>query len=190
MHDCIVWKLYSNLIIIIFLVQIHSSKDNFRIYNYRSSIDYFNILILSELLILISLFWTYYQGNLATLLLTTTNDVTLYDLCLENIVILILAALLLSLNIFNSSITLIILTLILGLLFLNGQYNEFANICIYINDTFYSNIMYTLDGYHMFHVIIGSILILIYNTNIFNYLILIYWHLVEILWIFIYLIIL
>ena len=47
----------------------------------------------------------------------------------------------------------------LGILFINGQYNEFSNIGLYLNDTYYVCIVYSLDGYHMFHVLFGDILL-------------------------------
>ena len=86
---------------------------------------------------------------------------SLYDICFQNIVLLIIDGLLLSVNIFiiDEKSLYIILSYLLGLYFLNGQYNEFSNIGLYLNDTYYVCIVYSLDGYHMFHVLFGDILL-------------------------------
>jgi heme/copper-type cytochrome/quinol oxidase subunit 3 len=89
----------------------------------------------------------------------------------------------------------ILYTLILGLLFVYMQYIEYKYSIFNITDSIYSNIFYTLTGFHGIHVIMGIFFILIAYLRLSQYTIIhhmnfilsaIYYHFVDIVWLFLY----
>jgi heme/copper-type cytochrome/quinol oxidase subunit 3 len=89
--------------------------------------------------------------------------------------------------------------------FLNNQMNEFTNLSNNMNDTLYDWIFYCVDGWHLYHIVVGNVLMvmclilwscyvfigvvmqlrvrlhhMLYNMQI------VYWHFVELLWLVIY----
>ncbi len=86
--------------------------------------------------------------------------------------------------------------------FITLQIKEFrADVAFYINDSILGSIFYFLTGLHFFHVIVGiiligiilcivsSLIIRILPFNLYYNLQIIYWHFIELIWIFLYLII-
>jgi len=99
--------------------------------------------------------------------------------------------------------------LFMVLIFLSLQSYEFISITFYMSETIYIGIFFVLTGLHWFHILIGIVLIdlMLYISSvhksvlniilflisvflhtIFYTLQLVYWHFVELLWLFIYLI--
>merc|ERR1712187_864644 len=97
--------------------------------------------------------------------------------------------------------------LVLSLTFTIIQIKEFHAISLYVNESIYSSVFFFLTGLHFSHVVVGIILIsLILCTcyyiksvyieslidlrisphHIYSSLQLVYWHFVELLWLFIY----
>ena len=81
----------------------------------------------------------------------------------------------------------------LGFLFLYIQYTEYSHLANTITDTIYCNIFFTLTGFHGLHVLIGNLYLLLVFVLKFRYidnntwglsLAVVYWHLVDIIWIF------
>ena len=88
---------------------------------------------------------------------------------------------------------------ILAWTFITLQIKEFRNMAFYINDSIFGSIFFFLTGLHFFHVIVGIILIgiilcivslpqRILPFHLYYNLQLIYWHFIELLWLFIYII--
>lgn len=96
---------------------------------------------------------------------------------------------------------------IIVLTFLHIQISELCNITVYINECLYISMFFTLLGLHLFHILIGILLIVLilwnscYSRSILTFtplqilvtsyqlsstLQLVYWHFVDILWLFIY----
>lgn len=92
----------------------------------------------------------------------------------------------------------IMYTMIIGIIFVGMQYIEYKYSEFNITDSVYSNIFYVLTGIHGLHVIIGIIFIYIAyirikeytNKHHMNYILSsIYWHFVDIVWLFLFAII-
>jgi cytochrome c oxidase subunit 3 len=173
--------------------------------------------IISEALIFISFFWIYFHSSLSSTLslfpfesfyspdslsLTFTNTLLLSNAAIS------LGNSFLSLETLSSFyIFYILLTLILSIFFLSLQIKEFRLLSFSINDSIYSCIFFFLTGLHFFHLTIGLFLLsLFYWSYTFTYLLnlyytlrvleihlfynlqLFYWHFLEILWLFIFLV--
>jgi heme/copper-type cytochrome/quinol oxidase subunit 3 len=96
---------------------------------------------------------------------------------------------------------------LLALTFISMQIKEFCNITLYMNESIYSCVFFSLTGLHLFHVMVGILLIGLmlwtscYSRSVLNFVLfqlrvtphhlfytlqLVYWHFVELLWLFIY----
>merc|ERR1712151_282678 len=89
-------------------------------------------------------------------------------------------------------------TFISAWLFLVLQIKEFRNLGFYVSDSVYGCIFFIISGLHFFHVIVGLMIIGIYNNfpetfDSFRFLIsqdlyfiiqMLYWHFVELIWLF------
>ncbi len=87
--------------------------------------------------------------------------------------------------------------LILGLIFLVIQVNEYKHLTFNITDTVYGSCFYLLTGFHGFHVLVGMIFLTIQHERLVSWqfsrerhlgysLAMIYWHFVDIVWIFLF----
>jgi len=106
-----------------------------------------------------------------------------------------------------------ILSYVIIVLFINLSILEYYLITIYINESIYNNIFLCLIGIHLFHVLLGCILslscvsiltrvsieilltLVLYKCKVSTYsilltLYLLYWNLIDVIWILIYYIIL
>lgn len=89
-------------------------------------------------------------------------------------------------------------TIFLAYIFLYLQYSEYTELSFNISDNIYTSIFYLLTGFHGMHVIIGFVFLSIqlikikfisisYRIRILSFAIaLIYWHFVDIIWLFLY----
>merc|ERR1712139_292468 len=100
-----------------------------------------------------------------------------------------------------------LISFILAWIFISLQIKEFRVMGLFINDSVYSSVFFFLTGLHFFHLVVGLFLLslffwscsfpiknqifclvmtsevhLFYNLQIF------YWHFLEILWLFIFLV--
>ena len=98
----------------------------------------------------------------------------------------------------NLSITHLILTIILGLLFVYLQSSEYYYSEFTISDSVFGSVFYMTTGLHALHVIIGVIFLFVQLIRlIFDHFTLehhlgyefaiFYWHLVDIVWLFVFL---
>lgn len=89
------------------------------------------------------------------------------------------------------------ITIILALVFTGFQYFEYSESSFTIADSVFGSSFYASTGLHGFHVIVGTIFILTSFIRIINYTItkqthigieasIIYWHFVDIVWLFLY----
>lgn len=87
--------------------------------------------------------------------------------------------------------------LLLGLIFLIIQVNEYKHLAFSITDTVYGSCFYLLTGFHGFHVMVGMIFLTIQHERLVSWqfsrerhlgysLAMIYWHFVDIVWIFLF----
>ena len=169
----------------------------------------FLIFILSEGILFVSLFWiTFHSSSSPCLSIWPQEGLYVADPCeltYTNTLLLSNAALSLGCT-FNfrennqGNQHILIISFILSLTFIILEIKEFHNVGFYINDSIFMNVFFFLTGLHFLHVIIGIILIgiilcitpinpVIFVSFHFYYnLQLIYWHFVELLWLFIYII--
>jgi len=87
------------------------------------------------------------------------------------------------------------LTNLLGCIFLSIQYIEYNHLNFTISDTVYCSVFYALTGFHGIHVIVGNLFLYIQFFLKFKYfdhkvhglgLAVLYWHFVDIIWIFLF----
>merc|ERR1712178_651951 len=107
-------------------------------------------------------------------------------------------------EILSSSVLFSLLSFILAWTFISLQLKEFLILALSINDSVYGSVFFFLTGLHFFHVMVGLILLsfVLWSSNssykshlrirvseryLFYSLQLIYWHFVEVLWLFIFL---
>merc|ERR1712149_82270 len=106
-------------------------------------------------------------------------------------------------EILSSSVLFSLLSFILAWTFISLQLKEFLILALSINDSVYGSVFFFLTGLHFFHVVVGLILLsfVLWSSNfsykshlrirvseryLFYSLQLIYWHFVEVLWLFIF----
>ena len=176
----------------------------------------FKLFLFSEIMLFFSFFWAHLYSalypsvfiglswppvGLADLLLDP------FDIPLTNTVILVYSGFTVTLShlylrrgsIFLSAVAMLV-TILFGLAFLYIQYTEYANAEFDISDGIYGCTFYMLTGFHGGHVIIGVSALIItlvrllelhfssYSHTGFK-LALIYWHFVDVVWIFVFLIV-
>jgi len=200
-------------VMIIFCIRdsLREYKSNYVILS-SMKLSIYNWCILSESVIFNLLFWLSYQHVLSPIYITINLWIVLiqmnsYDLSLKTT------------NLLSNSGILFGHHYIVGTwlelnqwyqcswMFLNGQLNEFTNLSINMNDTLVGWNFYNIDGLHLYHVVVGNILLIIgFNLSswtqyvlykvmfqlrvrlhhMFFNMQLVYWHFVELLWLVIY----
>jgi len=178
------------------------------------------LFILSEVMFFFSFFWVFFHSSLAPSVWIGCvwppigiNFLSPWHLPILNTVILLssgvsltwshraLAASVFKSFNFNSYILNgAAITILWGLLFTLLQYTEYKNTTFSFNDSVYGSIFYILTGFHGFHVILGTSLLIVSFYRLFCYHFfptqhvgyecsIWYWHFVDIVWIFLYFII-
>ena len=90
-----------------------------------------------------------------------------------------------------------LLTIIFALVFTALQYYEYSEAAFTITDSVYGTVFYASTGLHGFHVIIGTIFILVGFIRLVNYHLtdthhqgheagILYWHFVDVVWLFLF----
>ena len=88
-------------------------------------------------------------------------------------------------------------TIILAIIFTGFQYYEYSESSFTIADSVFGNTFYASTGLHGFHVIVGTIFIVVSLIRIITYTVtkhthvglessILYWHFVDIVWLFLY----
>merc|ERR1711975_56281 len=174
----------------------------------------FLIFVFSEAVLFVSFFWSSFHSSFSPSLGIWPHE-GLYvpdplELASANTLLLSNAAVSLggafvSREILSSSSTFSLLSFILAWTFISLQVKEFLILALSINDSVYGSVFFFLTGLHFFHVVVGLILLsfVLWSSNflskinlgirvseryLFYSLQLIYWHFVEVLWLFIFLV--
>merc|ERR1712178_102321 len=172
----------------------------------------FLIFVFSEAVLFVSFFWSSFHSSFSPSLGIWPIE-GLYapdplELAFANTLLLSNAAVslggaLISREILSSSNVLSLLSFVLAWTFISLQLKEFLILGLSVNDSVYGSLFFFLTGLHFFHVVVGLILIsLVLWSSCFSYktsllirvserylfysLQLIYWHFVEVLWLFIF----
>ena len=165
----------------------------------------FLIFVFSEGMLFLSFFWASFHSSLTDIVEEGLYVPDLCELTYTNTLLLSNAALSLGCTfIFRENNQgnqhILIISFISSWTFITLQIKEFHNIGFYINDSIFMNVFFFLTGLHFLHVIIGIILIgiilcitpinpvIFVSFHLYYNLQLIYWHFVELLWLFIYII--
>merc|ERR1711881_826569 len=172
----------------------------------------FLIFVFSEAMLFLSFFWSSFHSSFSpTFAIWPLEGLYAPDpleLAFANTLLLSNAAVSLggafvSREILSSSILFSLLSFILAWTFISLQLKEFLILALSINDSVYGSVFFFLTGLHFFHVVVGLILIsfVFWSCNfsfkglyviriseryLFYSLQLIYWHFVEVLWLFIF----
>ena len=176
----------------------------------------FKLFLFTEIMLFVSFFWAHLYAALypSVFIGLSWPPVGLKDLLLDpfaipltNTVILVYSGFTVTLShlylrkgsIFMSAIAMAV-TILFGLAFLYIQYTEYSNAEFDISDGIYGSTFYLLTGFHGGHVIIGVSALIItlirlielhfssYSHTGFK-LALIYWHFVDVVWLFVFLIV-
>ena len=94
----------------------------------------------------------------------------------------------------------IFITIVLAIIFTGLQYYEYSESSFTIADSVFGTTFYASTGLHGFHVIVGTIFILIGLIRLINYHLtdthalgfeaaILYWHFVDVVWIFLYIVV-
>ena len=177
----------------------------------------FFIFVMSEALLFISFFWASFHSTISpTLGMSFLEGLSMADPCeltFANTLLLSNAAVSLcgafvSIEISTSyAIFFSAIAFVLAIMFASLQIKEFRTFSTCINDSVYSSVFFFLTGLHFSHVAVGLIITciffwtssfgtktsLFYNhrsseIHLFYNLQLFYWHFVEVLWLFIFLV--
>ena len=164
----------------------------------------FIIFLIIEFIVFRSLFWAYFHFSLTEIWppigITKCNP---YGLPLLNSCLLLRSALRLTVYhnyvvIGQKDYTYLIITILLGCIFMYTQYIEYKYHLAYrLSDGVYGSVFYSLTGFHGLHVLIGIyILITVYisldkyalcNTHLGISAAIWYWHFVDVIWIILFL---
>nr|YP_011004814.1 cytochrome c oxidase subunit III [Leptomastidea bifasciata]WPT46955.1 cytochrome c oxidase subunit III [Leptomastidea bifasciata] len=172
------------------------------------------LFILSEIFFFISVFWCYFHMFLSPSIeigsLWPPKNIQMFNpymIPLLNTMILVCSGVsitwchysIINMNKLESLISLFI-TLILGMIFSFFQYKEYMECTFTFSDSVYGSIFFMSTGFHGFHVLIGSLFILVNlvrlnfnNFSNFHHLgfemAAWYWHFVDVVWLFLYLLV-
>nr|YP_010890092.1 cytochrome c oxidase subunit III [Gymnopraia lapislazula]WJJ70116.1 cytochrome c oxidase subunit 3 [Gymnopraia lapislazula] len=172
----------------------------------------FLLFIISEIMLFFSFFWSFFHFSLVPNIHLGNNWPPLYitpinpfGIPLFNTIILISSGITLTISHFylisnnNLSIVYLNITICFGILFSLLQLFEYYNNPITIACSVYGSLFYLLTGFHGFHVIVGTIFLIVCSYRLINHhftnnhhvLIEVsswYWHFVDIVWLFLYII--
>jgi cytochrome c oxidase subunit 3 len=172
------------------------------------------LFITSEIMFFFSFFWCFFHSSLAPSIWIGNvwppigvEFINFWHLPLLNTIILLSSGVSLTLAhrllVFGDTVKVIeglLLTIAWGLFFTFLQYTEYKYTTFSINDSVYGSIFFLLTGFHGFHVILGTILLISCLLRFyFGHFIAVqhigfecsiwYWHFVDVVWIFLYLLI-
>jgi len=200
-------------VMIIFCIRdsLREYKSNYVILSSMNS-SLYNWCILSESAIISVQFWISYQHVLSPLyiiinLWIVSIQMIPYDLSLKNTNHLSNSGILFGYHYSIETWLGLILTYLCSLIFMEGQLNDFTNLIVNMNDTLLGWVFYEIDGWHLYHIVVGNMFMIIglnlsswtqylLYSVVFQYRVrlhhmfynmqLVYWHFVELLWLVIY----
>merc|ERR1712020_306322 len=172
----------------------------------------FLVFVFSEGLLFLSFFWVLFHSSCSPAAEESYNGIYVPDPCeltYTNTLLLSNAALSLGCAFICEEAAVdggnfSIISFILAWTFISLQIKEFRTLAFYINDSIFGSVFFFLTGLHFFHVIVGIILIgiilcifpltvtrlpiYVLPFHLYYNLQLIYWHFIELLWLFIYMV--
>jgi len=210
---------YASIWLVITVI-IKCVKDS-RIREYTSTYDIltqvvlvlFYIMIHSESLFFIPFFWSSFHASCSSIWMSQSyQTLDPWEVTSTNTILLTVSSLSLGCTYlyYECSICMCLLWLtdMISIIFSTLQIKENRNITLYMNESLYCCIFYFLISFHLYHVIVGILLIglimwsycccrficniMVYQQRVtsshhlFYTLQLVYWHFVELLWLFIY----
>jgi len=177
--------------------------------------DFF-LFLASEALLFVCFFWASFHSLPSSTLETWSGEgFCLPDPCeltFSNTLLLSNAAVSLggcfhALEIYTQFFIFILFSFKLAWTFISLQIKEFQIMCLLINDSVYSSLFFFLTGLHFFHLLVGLLLCCLFfcscnfiskisifinlrisEVHLFYNLQLFYWHFLEILWLFIFMV--
>jgi heme/copper-type cytochrome/quinol oxidase subunit 3 len=177
----------------------------------RSSIVFgFFLFLVSEIMLFSGFFWTFFDRlfhlNAYTFGVSTFNGlerIQWYNVPLIATIILLSSGYLVNVSYYYlrygsfHSYLYLVLSILLAFMFLVLQLLEYTELHFTISDSVYSSVFYLLTGFHGVHVLVGTFFLCVsldrlsdleYNSNrhLFFGLSIIYWHFVDIIWIFLF----
>lgn len=173
----------------------------------------FYVLVLSESMFFMTFFWSSFHTScssvwsLESLYLSDPSELAFSNtVLLSNSGLSLGCALVIrGIHILRHSFSL--LSFLLAFTFISVQVKESRNLNLYINESSYSCVFFCLTSLHLFHVVVGILLIGLilwtscYSRSVLNFVLfqlrvtshhlfytlqLLYWHFLELLWLFIY----
>lgn len=171
----------------------------------------FILFIVSEIMFFVSWFWAFFHSSLAPAIQIGSvwpplgiECINPFQVPLLNTLVLLTSGLTItwshhaiSQNRFNETLLSLLLTILLGVDFTFLQAFEYLTASFFISDSVYGSVFYMTTGFHGFHVICGSLFLLVcflrlikghycpkrhlsYEFAIW------YWHFVDVVWLFVY----
>nr|AHA52468.1 cytochrome c oxidase subunit III [Therophilus festivus] len=172
------------------------------------------LFILSELMFFLSFFWCYFHMFLSPNIeigeLVPSMNLLIfnpYNMPLLNTIILLSSGITITYCHYSilymkkkNSLISIMLTIFLGMMFTLFQYMEYYESYFTISDSIYGSIFFMFTGFHGIHVLIGTMFIIISYFRLLNNHYSMnhhfgfegaswYWHFVDIIWLFVYLLV-
>lgn len=206
----IVFLVFIVFIFIWFLILILESISRLLIINLKSSLKYgFILFVFRELIFFFRIFWFFFDINFSqrffNFFLWPPKIIILinpFSLPLINTFILLGRGFIITIFYFNllknqkNKIS-FFLTLLLALIFLDIQYNEYKEISYSLREGVLGTVFFFSTGFHGFHVFIGLVFLfinflrsLLNEYKIIDHLSLeisiIYWHFVDVVWLFLF----
>jgi cytochrome c oxidase subunit 3 len=191
-----------------------SAKEGYHTKQVQQGIIYGMMLfIVSELLFFAAFFWAYFHSSLAPTIeiggtwppyLLWNQVINPFGVPLLNTVILLISGATITwahhcilLKKEGEAVRALILTIYLAILFIITQALEYVSTVISISDGIYGSTFYLLTGFHGFHVIIGTIFIIVClirylnghftpNHHVGFTAAAWYWHFVDVVWLFLF----
>merc|ERR1712188_220461 len=177
----------------------------------------FFIFLASEALLFLSFFWASFHSSSSpsfgvwpgeAFYLPDPMELTFANTLLLSNAAVSLGGAFISLEISCSSgIFFSLISFILAWTFISLQIKEFRVMGLFINDSVYSSVFFFLTGLHFFHLVVGLFLLFLFfwsssfpykksslfllrvsEVHLFYNLLVFYWHFLEILWLFIFLV--
>jgi len=169
--------------------------------------------IASEILFFITMFWWWFQAfcsyvhSLEGVYISDPSSHVYINLIILSNSGISLGSTLVIRDIFRLHLIIVLYVWIIALTFLNIQIKEFHNLVLYMNESIYVSVFFSLLGLHLFHVVVGILIIGLilwtscYSRSVLNFILLqlrvtphllllvyqlVYWHFVDVLWLFIY----
>lgn len=177
----------------------------------RSSIVFgFFLFLLSEIMLFSGFFWSFFDRifhlSVYTFSLSTFNGIERiewFNVPLIATLVLVSSGYLANVSYYylrfgtDHSYSYLLLTLVLALFFLYLQFKEYTELHFTMSDSVYSSLFFLLTGFHGMHVLVGTAFLFVsfdrlykrqFNSSrhLFFGLALIYWHFVDIIWIFLF----